>query len=425
MDLFSEYGTILIILAGAFGFFMAWGVGANDVANAMGTSVGSKALTIKQAILIAMVFEFAGAYLAGGEVTSTIRKGIVDSEIFTNSPDLLVFGMLSALLAAGTWLMIASFMGWPVSTTHSIVGAIVGFAAVGVSVDAVNWSKVSAIVASWVVSPVIAGTISFALFRSVQTLILVHDDPFVRAKKYAPLYMFAVGFLMAMVTILKGLKHVFKDIGMSLSFSESIAWSAMFGILVAMLGSYLLSKVKRDLALEEKNRFANVERVFAVLMIFTACSMAFAHGSNDVANAVGPLAAVVNVVNSGGVILAKSTMPSWILLLGGAGIVFGLATYGFKVMGTIGRKITELTPSRGFAAELGAAATVVFASGTGLPISTTHTLVGAVLGVGLARGIGALNLKMIGSIFLSWVVTLPAGAGLSILFFFFFKGVFG
>jgi PiT family inorganic phosphate transporter len=425
MDLFSEYGTILIILAGAFGFFMAWGVGANDVANAMGTSVGSKALTIKQAILIAMVFEFAGAYLAGGEVTSTIRKGIVDSEIFTNSPDLLVFGMLSALLAAGTWLMIASFMGWPVSTTHSIVGAIVGFAAVGVSVDAVNWSKVSTIVASWVVSPVIAGTISFALFRSVQNLILVHDDPFVRAKKYAPLYMFAVGFLMAMVTILKGLKHVFKDIGMSLSFGESIAWSAMFGILVAMLGSYLLSKVKRDLALEEKNRFANVERVFAVLMIFTACSMAFAHGSNDVANAVGPLAAVVNVVNSGGVILAKSTMPSWILLLGGAGIVFGLATYGFKVMGTIGQKITELTPSRGFAAELGAAATVVFASGTGLPISTTHTLVGAVLGVGLARGIGALNLKMIGSIFLSWVVTLPAGAGLSILFFFFFKGVFG
>jgi PiT family inorganic phosphate transporter len=425
VDLFSEYGTILIILAGAFGFFMAWGVGANDVANAMGTSVGSKALTIKQAILIAMVFEFAGAYLAGGEVTSTIRKGIVDSEIFTNSPDLLVFGMLSALLAAGTWLMIASFMGWPVSTTHSIVGAIVGFAAVGVSVDAVNWSKVSTIVASWVVSPVIAGTISFALFRSVQNLILIHDDPFVRAKKYAPLYMFAVGFLMAMVTILKGLKHVFKDIGMSLSFGESIVWSAMFGILIAMLGSYLLSKVKRDLALEETNRFANVERVFAVLMIFTACSMAFAHGSNDVANAVGPLAAVVNVVNSGGVILAKSTMPSWILLLGGAGIVFGLATYGFKVMGTIGRKITELTPSRGFAAELGAAATVVFASGTGLPISTTHTLVGAVLGVGLARGIGALNLKMIGSIFLSWVVTLPAGAGLSILFFFFFKGVFG
>ena len=425
MELFAEYGTLLIILAGLFGFFMAWGVGANDVANAMGTSVGSKALTIKQAILIAMVFEFAGAYLAGGEVTSTIRKGIVDTDVFVDSPDLLVYGMLSALLAAGTWLMIASFKGWPVSTTHSIVGAIVGFAAVGVSTDAVNWSKVSTIVASWVVSPVIAGTISFAIFRSVQNLILIQDDPFARAKKYAPMYMFAVGFLMAMVTILKGLKHVFKDIGVSLTFGESVVWAIIFGVSVAILGSFLLARVERDEALEKENRFANVERVFAVLMIFTACSMAFAHGSNDVANAVGPLAAVVNVVNSGGDIAAKSAMPSWILLLGGAGIVFGLATYGFKVMGTIGRKITELTPSRGFAAELGAAATVVFASGTGLPISTTHTLVGAVLGVGLARGIGALNLRMIGSIFLSWVVTLPAGAGLAIVFFFFFKGVFG
>jgi PiT family inorganic phosphate transporter len=255
-------------------------------------------------------------------------------------------------------------------------------------------------------------------------LILIHDNPFERAKKYAPMYMFAVGFLMAMVTILKGLKHVFKDIGVSLNFIESMFWAGIFGILVAMLGTYLLSKVQRDEALDESNRFANVEQVFAVLMIFTACSMAFAHGSNDVANAVGPLAAVVNVVSSGGDIVAKSVMPSWILLLGGGGIVVGLATYGFKVMGTIGRKITELTPSRGFAAELGAAATVVFASGTGLPISTTHTLVGAVLGVGLARGIGALNLRMIGSIFLSWVVTLPAGAGLAIVFFFFFKGVF-
>ncbi|MGB2154861.1 MAG: inorganic phosphate transporter, partial [Porticoccaceae bacterium] len=317
------------------------------------------------------------------------------------------------------------FMGWPVSTTHSIVGAIVGFAAVGVSYDAVNWSKVSTIVASWVVSPVMAGTISFAIFRSVQRLILIQDNPFDRAKKYAPMYMFAVGFLMAMVTLLKGLKHVFKDIGIKLSYGENVLVAAGFGILVAIIGTYLLSKVERDTSKEEDNRFYNVEKVFAVLMIFTACSMAFAHGSNDVANAVGPLAAVVNVVNAGGDIAAKSAMPSWILLLGGAGIVFGLATYGFKVMGTIGRKITELTPSRGFAAELGAAATVVLASGTGLPISTTHTLVGAVLGVGMARGIGALNLRMVGSIFLSWVVTLPAGAALSILFFFFFKGVFG
>ncbi len=425
MEFFTEYGTILILLAACCGFFMAWGVGANDVANAMGTSVGSKALTIKQAILIAMVFEFAGAYLAGGEVTSTIRKGIVDSAIFKDRPEDLVFGMLSALLAAGSWLAIASFKGWPVSTTHSIVGAIVGFAAVGVSPDAVNWGKVGTIVMSWLVSPIMAGTLSFALFRSVQHLILLQDDPFTKAKRYIPIYMFFVGFLIAMVTLLKGLKHVFKDNGMSLTFLDSALIASVVGLLVAILGSYLLSKVKRDLSLETDNRFANVERVFAVLMIFTACSMAFAHGSNDVANAVGPLAAVVSIVGSGGDIAAKTSMPPWILLLGGGGIVVGLATYGYKVMGTIGRKITELTPSRGFAAELGAAATVVIASGTGLPISTTHTLVGAVLGVGLARGIGAIDLRMVGSIFLSWLVTLPAGAGLSIMFFFMFKASFG
>ncbi|MFC6633274.1 inorganic phosphate transporter [Microbulbifer taiwanensis] len=424
MEILSQYGTILLILACIFGFFMAWGVGANDVANAMGTSVGSRALTIKQAIFIAMIFEFAGAYLAGGEVTATIRKGIIDSEIFASQPQLLVYGMLSALLAAGTWLMIASILGWPVSTTHSIVGAIVGFSAVGISADAVSWGKVGSIVASWVVSPVLAGTISFLLFRSVQRLILNTEDPFANAKRYIPIYMFAVGWMIAMVTLTKGLKHVFKDLDIQLVFWQDAGIAALAGLLVMAIGMAMLKRIKRDPAREKDNRFANVERVFAILMVFTACAMAFAHGSNDVANAVGPLAAVVNTVQSGAVV-AKATMPSWILLLGGLGIVVGLATYGFKVMATIGKKITELTPSRGFAAELGAASTVVLASGTGLPISTTHTLVGAVLGVGLARGIGALNLRMVSTIAVSWVVTLPAGAGIAILFFFFFKGVFG
>ncbi|MEL7400722.1 MAG: inorganic phosphate transporter, partial [Pseudomonadota bacterium] len=396
-------------------------VGANDVANAMGTSVGSRALTIKQAIVIAMVFEFLGAYLAGGEVTSTIRKGIIDPALMADTPELLVFGMMSALLAAGTWLLIASALGWPVSTTHSIVGAIVGFAAVGISVDAVSWGKVGKIVASWVVSPVLAGTIAFFLFRSVQRLILNTDNPFANAKRYIPIYMFFVGFLMAMVTLLKGLKHVFKDTGMKFSFLESAGMAALVGLAVMALGIWLMRNVKDEG--NEDNRFASVERVFAILMVFTACSMAFAHGSNDVANAVGPLAAVYGVVSTGAV-AAKTSMPSWILLLGGIGIVIGLATYGWKVIATIGKKITELTPSRGFAAELGAAATVVLASGTGLPISTTHTLVGAVLGVGLARGIGALNLRVVGTIFTSWLITLPAGAGLAILFFFLFKGIF-
>ncbi|MCP3908035.1 MAG: inorganic phosphate transporter [Oceanicoccus sp.] len=426
MSIIAEHGHILLIMACLFGFFMAWGVGANDVANAMGTSVGSKALTIKQAILIAMVFEFAGAYLAGGEVTSTIRKGILDPALINNSPELLVYGMMAALLAAGTWLLIASMKGWPVSTTHSIVGALVGFAAVGISVDAVNWGKVGTIVASWVVSPVLAGTISFGLFMSVQKLILNTDKPFQNAKKYVPMYMFAVGFMIAMVTLLKGLKHlgIEIDLGLGSKFANALPVAAVIGIIVAIIGKGMLGKVKEEVIPEDGNRFGNVERVFAILMIFTACAMAFAHGSNDVANAVGPLAAIASVIGSGGEIASKSALPPWILLLGGGGIVIGLATYGFKVMATIGKKITELTPSRGFAAELGAATTVVFASATGLPISTTHTLVGAVLGVGLARGIGALNLRVVGSIFMSWVITLPAGAGLAILFFFTFKGIF-
>jgi len=420
MDVIIQYGPYLLISGCMFGFFMAWGIGANDVANAMGTSVGARALTLSQAILVACIFEFAGAYLAGGEVTSTIRKGIIDPNLFASSPDLLVFGMLASLLAAGTWLLVASYNGWPVSTTHSIVGAIVGFAAVGISIDAVSWSKVTSIISSWVISPVMAGIISFIIFRSVQKLILNTVNPFDNAKKYIPGYMFLVGFILSMVTLLKGLKHV----GFSLSFEESILYSIIIGIGIALLGSLILRNVDNTFQQREDVVFNGVERVFAVLMVFTACAMAFAHGSNDVANAVGPLAAVVSIVQTGGEVASKSLMPWWILLLGGAGIVAGLAMLGYKVIETVGRNITELTPSRGFAAELAAATTVVLASGIGLPISTTHTLVGAVLGVGLARGLSAVDLGVVGRIIISWVVTLPVGAGLSIIFFFTLKGIF-
>jgi PiT family inorganic phosphate transporter len=424
MEIIVQHGTLFLALACLFGFFMAWGIGANDVANAMGTSVGARALTLKQAILIAMVFEFLGAYLAGGEVTATIRNGIIDPEVMKDNPQLLVFGMMSALLAAGTWLLIASMNGWPVSTTHSIIGAIVGFAAVGISVDAVHWGEVGGIVASWVVSPVLAGSISFCLFMSVKILILDTEDPFARAKKFIPAYMWMVGFMISMVTLLKGLKHVGLDIdlGLGSNFANAVPFSVVAGLLVAGFGALLLRRIKE--VPDTMNRFRSVEQVFGVLMVFTACSMAFAHGSNDVANAVGPLAAIVSTVQSGGEISAKSPMPWWILLVGAMGIVVGLATYGWRVIATVGRKITELTPSRGFAAELGAAATVVVASGTGLPVSTTHTLVGAVLGVGFARGIGALNWGVIGTIFLSWLITLPAGGCLAILFFFMFKAIF-
>ena len=421
MEIILEYGSFFLITGCVFGFFMAWGIGANDVANAMGTSVGARALTLFQAILVACIFEFAGAYLAGGEVTSTIRKGIIDPNILSGSPDLLIYGMLSSLLAAGIWLLIASYYGWPVSTTHSIVGAIVGFAAVGISINAVEWNKVTTIAASWVVSPLLAGTISFLIFKSVQILILDTDDPFAKAKKYVPGYMFLVGFVIAMVTFLKGLKHV----GFDLSFQQSIIFSTAFGIVIALLGIAFLRRVENVSKQRGGVVFDGVERVFAVLMVFTACAMAFAHGSNDVANAVGPLAAVASIVQSGGEIAAASVLPWWILLLGGSGIVAGLIMLGYRVIETVGKNITELTPSRGFAAELAAATTVVLASGTGLPISTTHTLVGAVLGVGLARGISAVNAGVVGRIFLSWIITLPVGAGLSIIIFFIFKGIFG
>lgn len=407
-------------MAAAVAFLMAWGVGANDVANAMGTSVGSKALTIKQAILIAMVFEFAGAYLAGGEVTATIRKGIIDTSFFVDVPELLVFGMISSLLAAGLWLLLASYLGWPVSTTHSIIGGIVGFAVVGVGMDAVEWAKVGGIVLSWIVTPAIAGIIAYIIFMSAQKLIFDTDNPFKNAKRYVPIYMGLAGIILALVTIKKGLKHVGLGIPDNLGYLIAIA----IAVAVAIVGRIFINRIKFDESSDKEMHYTNVEKVFAVLMIVTACCMAFAHGSNDVANAIGPLAAVVSVVNSGGEIGKSAALEWWILPLGAVGIVAGLALFGHRVIGTIGQGITHLTPSRGFAAELAAASTVVIASGTGLPISTTQTLVGAVLGVGLARGIAALNLGVVRNIVISWVVTLPAGATLSILFFYILKSLF-
>ena len=419
MDFFSDTTVIYITLAAVFGIFMAWGIGANDVANAMATSVGSKSITIKQAVILAAIFEFAGAYLAGGEVTKTIRKGIVSLDAFQGNVDLLIWGMLASLLAAGTWLLIASLKGWPVSTTHSIVGAVVGFAAIGVGTDAVNWAKVGSIVASWIVSPLLAGTISFAVFTSIQKLVINTSEPLKNAIKYGPVYLFMVGFIISLVTIKKGLKHIGLDVNGGMEF----VYATVVGVLIAMIGIWLIRRIKYDEGAKKRFHYANVEKIFAVLMVFTASAMAFAHGSNDVANAVGPMAAVISLADSGE-LASKSSMPSWVLLIGGIGIVIGLATLGYKVIATVGKNITELTPSRGFSAEIAAATTVVLASYTGLPVSTTQILVGAILGVGLARGIAAIDLRVVGNIFMSWVITLPAGAFLSILFFFMLKGIF-
>ncbi|MGC9403114.1 inorganic phosphate transporter [Vibrio genomosp. F10] len=418
MDIIANHGTLLIIIAAAFGLLMAIGIGANDVANAMGTSVGSKALTVKQAIIIAMIFEFAGAYLAGGEVTDTIRKGVIDTDLFAHQPDVLVFGMLSALLAAGTWLLVASYMGWPVSTTHSIIGAIIGFACVSVGTEAVDWGSVQGIVGSWLITPLISGFFAYMIFVSAQRLIFDTENPLFNAKRFVPVYMFITTMVIALVTIKKGLKHV----GLHLSNSEAWMWSAGFSALI-MVGGYLYIQ-KKFANREDDHGFAGVEGIFTVLMVITACAMAFAHGSNDVANAIGPLSAVVSTVQHMGEITGKTQIAWWILPLGGFGIVIGLATLGRRVMATVGTGITELTPSRGFAAQLATACTVVLASGTGLPISTTQTLVGAVLGVGFARGIGALNLGVVRNIVASWIVTLPAGALLAVVFFYAIQAMF-
>ena len=421
MEIIAAYGTAMIILAVIFGLYMTWGVGANDLANAMGTSVGAGAVTVRQAIVIAIIFEFLGAVLAGGHVTKTIRKGIIDPTAIINNPEILVYGMLAALLAAAFWLMVASTKGWPVSTTHSIIGALIGFAIVGIGPEAVKWGKVMKVVASWVVSPMIGGTIAFLLVISIRKLIFNAENPLKNAKRYAPFYIFLVGFIISLVTLFKGLKHLHIDLTGFQSFGLAIG----FGLFTAGIGWLFIRNIKEDIEANKDFHFASVEKVFTPMMLFTACSMAFAHGSNDVANGIGPLAAVISIVNSGGEVMQKSEMPTWILFVGGGGIVLGLITLGYRVMLTVGKKITELTPSRGFCAELAAASTVVIASRTGLPVSTTHILVGSVLGVGLARGIGALDLRVVLNIIISWLVTLPVGALLAMLFFFTLKGIFG
>ena len=311
-----ELAYIYILLAAVFGLFMAWGIGANDVANAMAPAVGSRAVTIKQAIVIAAVFEFAGAVLAGGGVTSTIRAGLVDNEMLAGSPELLVYGMLASLLAAGTWLLLASTRGWPVSTTHSIVGAVVGFAAVGIGIDAVQWGNVAWIGVSWVISPIVASIIAWALFVSVQRLVLETDDPLAAARRWVPVYIFLVGFMITVVTLLKGLKHV----GLDLSDFEAYLYAALLGVGVALIGRWAIQRIPFDADANRDFHYATVEKIFGVLMLVTACAMAFAHGSNDVANAIGPVAAVISIAQSGTVEQTSIVSP-WLLVLGGIGIV--------------------------------------------------------------------------------------------------------
>ena len=410
------YGIPLILISAAMlGFFAAYGVGANDVANAMGTSVGSKVLTIKQAVLIAAIFEFLGAFLAGGGVTQTIRKGVIDPALFDANLEILIYGMISALFAAGTWLLIASLRGWPVSTTHTIVGAIVGFGIYALGFDKINWSVVGNIGLSWITSPLSSAIVAALFYFICKELILKENT------KYRLLiinfFVFLAGFAIALITVTKGLKNIFKQQDMILTFGDSAFYSAIAALVFTAI-FYIFSRARLS------NTSGSQESQFAYLMVFTSCAVAFAHGSNDVANAIGPLAAIHQATNQ---ILGNAVSPEtplWILFLGAAGIVIGLATLGYRVMKTIGEKIVKLTPSKGFAAQLAAALTVVLASQLDMPVSTTHTLVGAVIGIGLVEGISTINVRSVNSIFLSWIITLPAGALLSIIFLEIFLNLF-
>ena len=467
---------ILLALALLFGFYMAWSVGANDVANAMGTSVGSGALTLKRAVILAAILEFSGAFFVGSHVSETVRKGIIDAQSFNDQPMLLAYGMLAAMLAAAAWLQFASYYGWPISTTHSIVGAIIGFGVVVGGVSAVHWEKVGAIASSWVISPLLSGTIAFFLFSFIRRHVFDSATPVLKAKQLTPFLVFFVFSILSLVMVFKGLKNLHLD----LPLTQALLMAAGIGLIAAVLSHFLVKNIpeipdeeetlppswslsvglgradkylkkalqsssadmqpeledilervgrmKEDVKQQadsemEVASYQKVERIFIYLQILSAGFVAFAHGANDVANAIGPLAAVINIVKTGTVAM-KSAVPAWVLALGGIGIVIGLATWGWRVIETVGKRITDLTPTRGFSAEFSAAITIVLASKLGIPISTTHTLVGAVLGVGLARGLEALDLRTVRDIIISWVVTIPVGAVLTILFFYIFRLIF-
>jgi len=412
--------TIILITATIFCMYMAWSIGANDVANAMGTSVGSKALTIKGAVVVAAIFMFSGAVFFGSRVTDTIRRGMVDTTIFAGEPNLLIFGMMAALLSAAIWLNIASRYGLPVSTTHSIVGAVTGFGILAGGFGAISWDTMLKIVSSWAISPISGGIMAFLLFNFVNRKIINADDPNIAMRSLVPLLVFFVVTILGIAIFYEGLA----SINLPIAFWQSISLAVGVGIVVSLWVKNFIKQVIIRRSFDTLNRFNFVEYIFKYLQILTACYVAFAIGSNDVANAVGPFAAIITIIQTDSV-LAQTEVPLWVLAMGGVGIVIGLATYGYKVIETIGRKITELTPSRGFSAEFGAATTVLICSQLGIPISTTHTLVGSVIGVGFARGISALDFRVVRNILSSWFITLPATMVISMILFMLFRFIFG
>lgn len=408
-----DHFSIFLVLAITFCLLMTWGVGANDLANVMSTTMGSKAVTAKQGILIAIVFEFLGAFFGGTGVTETMRDGIINTSALLDRPEVLIQGMLSVLVACTIWMNLASYFGFPVSITNALVGSMVGFGAVVLGRDAVHWGEVSHIALGWITSPLIAGITAYFLFYTIQQFIFIKPDPLQSAKRIVPCYLFLVGCILSFITVFKGLRHFHVHLNGVQNFSVVIITS----ILIMLVGIIVMKNMPKKVHLRRRDRFIQVEKYFAVLMAMTACAMVFAHGANDVALAVGPLSVVHSLVVHSYQSIQATGYPSWIILLGCFGVVCGFLMYGRKVIETVGSSITALTPSRAFAATLAAATTVVVSTSLGIPVSATQTLVGAVFGVGLARGIGALNLIVIRNIFMSWVLTLPAASLLTIIIY--------
>ncbi|KAK9276898.1 hypothetical protein L1049_006435 [Liquidambar formosana] len=428
LDLKTKFLSYVTLL---FGFYMAWNIGANDVANAMGTSVGSGALSLRQAVLTAAVLEFSGALLMGTHVTNTMQKGILVANVFQGKDTLLFAGLLSSLAAAGTWLQVASYYGLPVSTTHCIVGSMVGFGLVYGGSGAVFWSSLARVTSSWVISPIMGAAVSFLVYKCIRRFVYSAPNPGQAAAAAAPIAVFVgvTGISFAAFPLSRSL-----PMALAQALASGTAGAVLFDRIVRKQLGHLLVKPSSsqpepkediphnknigflsDIAGPKGTQLEIVYGVFGYMQVLSACFMSFAHGGNDVSNAIGPLAAALSILH-GGASGTEIVIPTDVLAWGGFGIVAGLTMWGYRVIATIGKKITELTPTRGFAAEFAAASVVLFASKLGLPISATHTLVGAVMGVGFARGLNNVRAETVKEIVVSWAVTIPIGATFAILY---------
>ena len=411
-----DVSLIILVIAVLVGLYSAVNIGANDVANSMATSVASGALTIKKAVFVAAVFDVLGAILVGAHVANTIRKGLVNPLHFVETPNLFLYGMLAAVLGSAIWVNIATYFKLPVSTTHSIVGGVLGFGLVSVGFAGIHWNIVIYIVLSWIISPVFGGLVSYVIFTIIRKSILESRSPIEKAKRIGPFFVGMVVFVLVMAIICKGLKNLHLDF----SFLESFFISCTAGAAAYFVGYILIRRYKE----KQTDPYYQVEQMTIPLQVLTASVKAFSHGANDVANAVGPVAAIVVVLRTHEVSM-QVPVPIWLLIVGGLGIGFGAYIWGHRVIKTVGEKITLITPTRGFAAEFGTAVSVLICTHLGMPVSTTHVSIGNIIGVGLARGISAIDLNVIKKIFAAWVISVPVAGLFSAALYGFFIFLFG